>query len=711
MNVLVSCDPDLVERLFSILAESRPDLTPRVFTDGTYVGDSALAVVVGRRPPAGLLGIPVLLVRKEFLRADIETALIPAVPPAGGGQDLPPIWSAPLPGQDAEAGILVENCPIGLFLHHEWVFTYVNPAFCRIFGYTRSDLTGRAGPLDLVHPDDRVRVSRSITARMSGKQGSASLQFRGVRKDGTRICVESHATTIDSAGGRVTLGSVVDVSDRRRVEDALKRSEKLTRAVLENSPFALTVRDSEGRLLMYNRSWRQLWHLEEEDVEKIEVQSAKLSFRDRFPYLRDYMDRIERLFESGGRIQLPEQQVTTPTGGRWISQRLYSVSSSEGGVDSVVVLTEDVTERRRLESELLQAQKLEALGTLIGGIAHDFNNLLTPIAGYAEMALDRMGDDPGREELEKVLEAAGKASSMVGQLMVYGRKKLLDPRPVDLREVVTGFASMASRMLGETLVLTTSLPSSPVTVMGDGDELSQMLVNLAANSRKTIRDRGGITLRLRSDKRSRKALLSYEDDGPPMDEEAASRVFEPFFASSPKVGDAGLGIPSVQAIARRHGGDARFVPGGDGRRIFEIEIPLAAAADLEAFESRPGSGDLHGRRLLVAEDDQEVGAYIRDALVSAGCVVQLVSDGALVPPLLEKGFCPEAVIADAVMPVMGAGELRRRLSESHPELPLMVISGYPGEVDAYPGTSRLVLLEKPFTMGQLVRGVERLLGG
>lgn len=699
MNVLVACDPDLLETVLSIVAASRPGLTPRIYAEGAWHDDAVFAIVVGRRPP-GLTGMPVVLIGRDRLREDIEAVL--SIPPARGAAE----GRTGQPGP-ADAGPFMDDCPIGLFVQRDWVFTEVNTAFCRIFGYDPGELEGRLNLLDLAIPGERMALSRSLTA-VQGGRACPPLEFTALRRDGMRVPTEVRLGAVERFGGRVILGVVTDLTGRRTVEEALQRSERLTRALLDNSPFAITVRDSSFRLLAYNRAWKELWRIDDDEVMRIEAVSGGMSFSERFPHLRESIGDVEGLFRSGGRLTLPEQHVLTPSGGRWISHHFYSVPGVDGGVDSFVIMTEDVTARRMYEAELERAGRMESMGLLLGRIVHEFNNLLTPVMGYADLALSRLEGEKGRRELEKLSRAARKASSTIERLMTYGRRKPLSPRHVDLRQVVENSVRRIGSAPGRKLDLSVELPPEPVVLIGDPFELELMIESFAVHSLGSGRSEVGARLSLAADAVTGRARLTYSDDCTLMDRETVGSLFEPFSEAEPAHGGLELGLPLVQAVARRHGGDARAVPDGSGSGVLEVELPLAPQGAPPGGGEEPGGGPRRGLRVLLAEEDEDVRDFLRDVLTSAGCIVQMVVDGSQVKPLLERGFCPDAVIADSLMPVMGAEELHGLLSEEYPDLPFLVISGYPGRAEIQPWQRGMALLEMPFTAGQLLRELGRL---
>jgi PAS domain S-box-containing protein len=701
MNVLVACDPDLLGTVLSMITESRPDLTPRIYAEGAWHDDAAFAIVVGRRP-SGLAGLPVVLIGRDRLREDIEAVLrVPPSPGSSGGEGVEPVG--------AGGGPFMDDCPIGLFVQRDWVFTEVNPAFCRVFGYDPGELEGRLNLLDLAVPGERMALSRTLTAVQGGRT-CPPLEFTALRRDGVRVPAEVRLAVVERPGGRAILGSATDATARRTLEETLQRSERLTRAVLDNSPFAITVRDSSFRLLAYNRAWKELWRIDDEEVLRIEAVSGGMTFSERFPHLRESIGDVEGLFGSGGRLTLPEQHVLTPSGGRWISHHFYSVPGVDGGVDSFVIMTEDVTVRRRYEAELERAGRMESMGLLLGKIVHEFNNLLTPVMGYADLALSRLDGDGGRREVEKLSRAAGKASSTIERLMAYGRRKPLSPRHVDLRRVVEESVRRAGSSPARAPGPSVELPPEPVVVLGDPVELELMIESLAVHSPGSGRADARALLSLSADAGTGKATLTCSDGRTWIDQETAERLFEPFSEADPPQGGLGLGLPLVQAVARRHGGDARAVPDGSGSGVFEIELPLAPEGVPAEGGPEAGGSPRRGLRVLLAEDDEDVRDFMRDVLTEAGCIVQIVVDGSMVLPLLERGFCPDVVIADSLMPVTGAEELHGLLSEDYPDLPFLVISGYPGRAEVQPWQRGMALLEMPFTAGQLLEELGRLTG-
>jgi signal transduction histidine kinase len=266
--------------------------------------------------------------------------------------------------------------------------------------------------------------------------------------------------------------------------------------------------------------------------------------------------------------------------GEVIDTHVHVALDLEDGIG--VSLLEDVTERRELEGQLRQAQKMEAVGKLAGGIAHDFNNLMTAVIGYSDLILRRLdGADPTKEKVEAIRDSALRANDLTKQLLAFGRKQMLDARDVDLRDVVARMESLLRRLIGEDVVLRTEMPE-PVWVRADPTQLEQVVMNLAVNARDAMPNGGSVTIGVRAE--GDEAVLCVTDTGVGMDEAVIARIFEPFFTTKPFGQSSGLGLSTVHGIVGQSGGtiSVESEPGRGAR--FAVRLPLVAAPRLPEAE-------------------------------------------------------------------------------------------------------------------------------
>jgi PAS domain S-box-containing protein len=389
----------------------------------------------------------------------------------------------------------------------------------------------------------------------------------------------------------------------------------------------------------------------------------------------------------------------------------------------------DITGRRELESQLRQAQKMEAIGRLAGGAAHDFNNLLTVINGYTRLLLDRLPEgDPFRADLEQVHQAGNRAMELTQRLLAFSRRQVLEPRVVDPGALVTGLERMLRRLIPENIALVLHLDPRAGKVLADPGQLEQALMNLVTNARDAM-PRGG-TLTIETAERQvdaslarahpglrpgRCVVLSVSDTGEGFDDKTRSRLFEPFFTTKPRGRGTGLGLASVYGIVKQSGGYIS-AEGELGRgATFRIYLPVTerAGSEVEA-RSSPDPVPCGSETVLVVEDDAAVRALVRQVLEGCGYTILPAGSVEEARRLSETHPGPiHLLLADVVMPQEGGPELAARLALRRPDLRVLYISGYDDEAIARHGVldSGAAFLKKPFTPESLAAKVRRVLDG
>ncbi|MBM4130214.1 response regulator [bacterium] len=394
------------------------------------------------------------------------------------------------------------------------------------------------------------------------------------------------------------------------------------------------------------------------------------------------------------------------------------------------VVWRDLTERRRLEAELVQAHKMEALGRLSSGIAHDFNNLLVGIIGHAELLLTDLGDRPDQQAgAAEILKAGRRAAALVGQLLAFSRKQMLRPQTIDLSATLADLADMLRRLLGEGISVVIEPGHHPLWVRADPGQITQVALNLAANARDAVRPGGRFRLALaaaRVDERTPDlhdslspgpyVALIAEDDGEGIAPADLPRIFDPFFTTKPVGRGTGLGLATVYGIVRQSGGSIAVASApGSGTR-FSIYLPRVEPEAPKA-EPRAGGAAIRpngGEHVLLVDDEAATGRLVRVMLERAGYRVTVATGGADALEIIRRGDDRvDLLLSDIVMPGMDGVELVRRAREMSPGLPALLTSGYPAQFLA--GSAGLTpaadLLQKPFSAQELVQRVAAVLRG
>ena len=382
--------------------------------------------------------------------------------------------------------------------------------------------------------------------------------------------------------------------------------------------------------------------------------------------------------------------------------------------------------RKNLEEQLRQVQKMEAIGRLAGGIAHDFNNLLTVISGYSEIVLSTLSaEDPMRESIQAISDAGVRAASLTRQLLTFSRQRELEPRVLNLNEVVREVERMLRRLIGEDVLLTSVLDPAIHNVKIDPALFEQVLMNLAVNARDAMPTGGKLTIETCNVNWDRDyaathpqiqtgpyVMLAVTDTGSGMPPEARTRIFEPFFTTKEKGKGTGLGLSTVYGIVKQSGGYV-MVQSEEGRgTTFQIYLPRVEGV-AEKHTAPVAHAALGGTEtVLLVEDEESVRQLVRETLAAKGYRVVEAENG-------ESGMAAAArhdgkidlVITDVVMPGMGGRELVKQLAQTRPQTKVLYLSGYTEDAILSEGTieSGAAFLQKPFTLQNLSRKVREVL--
>ena len=583
--------------------------------------------------------------------------------------------------------------------------------------------------IDLIHPDERpefVARARAAAATLGPFRWEGPVVLpSGVVRD---VQVVARAQRLPD-GGAASDGLIIDITALKQATRRLEESEQRYRSLVEHNPDAVFSFDLEGHFLSANPACESVsGYAPEELLDK--------SFA---PLL--VPEDLERSFANfrmaaSGTATRYEVRLRHRTGRTvWIG--VTNVPILVGGqVVGVFGIAKDLTAQRALEERLRQAQKMEAVGQLAGGVAHDFNNLLMVIRSYGEFAAEAIPAGSGaRDDLGEVLNAAGRAQELTRQLLAFGRKQVLRPRPVDVNRKVQNVVAMLRRVIGEDITLDAVLEPSPWPVVADPGQLEQVLMNLAVNARDAM-PLGG-TLRLRTENVTLRtavpaatpgcpevpagsyAALVVEDTGVGIAPEVRAHIFEPFFTTRAVGKGTGLGLATVYGIVQQSGGyvTVESTPGVGSR--FTVLLPAAELPNETAASPEPVAPAAEGRgTILLVEDEAGVRTVVRRTLERQGYAVYEAATGAEALRVAEAsaashGGLIDLVLTDLVMPEQNGRVLGERLAERWPELPVLYMSGYTDDeiFRRGLGDTGAAFLQKPFTPEQLGRAVRRALAG
>ena len=496
---------------------------------------------------------------------------------------------------------------------------------------------------------------------------------------------------------------------RRAAEMELRRSEERYRDLVENARDVIYTHDLAGNYTSINKVAEHLIGYTREEILKMNL------FEIVAP---EYHEKARQLIDTtlaGDGETTHDLEILSKGGSRVafeVSARLIYQNGVRIGVQGIA---RDVTERKHLEAQLQQSQKLEAVGQLAGGVAHDFNNLLTVILGYSEMLLRRPNiDDPVYRSLEEIKKAGERASSLTRQLLAFSRKQVLQPKVIDLNSVVAEMLKLLLRLIGEDLELVTDLKPSPARIKADPGQIGQVLVNLAVNARDAMPRGGKLIIKTENvDVDGQPHLmLTVSDTGHGMDAETQAHVFEPFFTTKPAGEGSGLGLATVYGIVKQSGGNIWLNSEPGKGTTFRIYLPRVDDVAVEPENAGKQPIPKGTETLLLVEDEEQVRRIITEVLERQGYNVLAAINGEEALKIAQDQEIEiHLLLTDVVMPHMGGRELAEALSKSRPQLKVLYMSGYTDDAIVRHGLMEETLnfLQKPFDSVMVARKVREVL--
>ena len=600
----------------------------------------------------------------------------------------------------------------------------VNARAEKLFGYAREELLGQS--VEMLVPEGfrsqhighRVQYAADPRPRAMG----ACMDLLARKKDGSTVSVDISLGSLLAGDDMLMTAAIRDITERKRAEEALKQSYAYYLNLFDNFPAPVWRSGSDAKCDYFNRAWldftgrtmeQELGDGWAEGVHPEDLERCVKTYRDAFV--------ARRPFEMEYRLRRHDGQY------RMIIDVGRPISNLDGSFAGYLGCCYDITERKKLEAQLRQSQKMEAVGQLAGGIAHDFNNLLTVITGYCQILLTAADQgDPRREELEQIKEAGDRAASLTRQLLAFSRKQILEPKVLDLNAVVTNLDKMLQRLIGEDIALQTALAPALGCVKADPGQIEQVIMNLAVNARDAMPQGGHLTIETANADLDESyaeerfsvqpgpyVMLAVSDTGCGMDTETQAHIFEPFFTTKGQGKGTGLGLPTVYGIVKQSGGYI-WVYSEPGRgTTFKIYLPRVDA-QAEALEPRsPLQESLQGTEtILLVEDEERVRRLARTILAGHGYSVLEAPNGAEALRISEqRGGAIHLLVTDVVMPGMSGGELASRLIAKHLHMKVLFVSGYTDDAIVRHGVLQagIPFIQKPFTPSTLARKVREVL--
>jgi hypothetical protein len=636
---------------------------------------------------------------------------------------------------------LLETLPDAtIAVDRDGTMVQVNAQAQALFGYDRDELIGQK--VEMLVPENYRRQHHhhreNFAQTPKTRRMGADLDLYGRRRNGSEFPVEVSLSPVSTENGTFVLSAIRDISDRKRIAEELRRAnEELHRRtaeqlgeyrsrlalIIDSSDDAIIGKNLDGTITSWNKGAERIYGYAPEEV--IGKHISLLVPSDRPDEIPEILQKIAR----GESTEHFESARVTKDG------RLLDVSISvsplrdaKGDIIGASAIARDITAQKRAEGQLHQSQKMEAIGRLAGGVAHDFNNILGIINACTEFLRDRI--DPAGEPslyVENIQRATERGSSLTRQLLAFSRTPVIQPRILDLNERLKDISKLLRPLMGDDVEVLIVSRSPSAVVEADPGQLDQILVNLAVNARDAMPRGGKFILETRAEKfdeafaeqhqamaAGKYVLLAVSDTGNGMDEATASRIFEPFFTTKEVGKGTGLGLATVYGIVKQSAGHILVYSEPGHGTTFKIYLPsadhkigLASKPEVETVAPKR-----QGTTILLVEDDEIMRSLTRQLLQEHGYTVIEADDGKSALERVESHPGPiDLLLTDVVMRRMSGPELVERLSVSHPNLKVVFMSGYTGELIAEREVLKrgITLLEKPFSRTALLNTIHTTL--
>jgi PAS domain S-box-containing protein len=615
-----------------------------------------------------------------------------------------------------------------LWLDSEGRFFNVNDAACRLTGYTREEL------LSLSVSDVDTRISRTAWPdvwKQLQLRGAVDMESYLRRKDGNTIPISIASNLLKTDDRECSCTFLHDITERKEAERVQRENDLRFRAIynqlhlqIERMPLAYILFDADLRVIDWNPAAERIFGYLKDEVlgmgppfEKILPESARSTAEDVFRRIQMGDMKAHSVNDN---LTKDGRTITC----EWLNTPLQS---DDGRFAGVMCLAQDVTERKRLEEQFRQAQKMEAVGALAGGVAHEFNNLLQAICGYTKLAIDGLSPDEQRyQDLQLVLTSADRATVLTRQLLSFGRRQVLQRTHIDPNQAVADLLKMLRPVIGENIDVHTQLSPSVSSIYADPGQLQQVLLNLCINARDAMPRGGRLIIRSRNVSLSESfcaghrgsrpgphVLLSVADTGCGMSADVKARIFEPFFTTKELGKGTGLGLAMVYAMVEQHEGIISVYSEPNLGTAFKIYLPARDAADSTNADGPLSDTTRRGTEtILIAEDESMVRELAVRILTQAGYSVLVAGDGMEAVEIFEDNADRiSLVLLDAVMPRLTGHEAYDQIKFRKPDLPVVFCSGHDPEtrqvkllVDA-----GVQIVQKPFDSNVLLRVIREML--
>ncbi|MFL6306094.1 MAG: PAS domain S-box protein [Candidatus Sulfotelmatobacter sp.] len=622
-------------------------------------------------------------------------------------------------------------------VNQQGVVVQVNAQMEAMFGYTRQELIGQS--IEMLVPQrqrgqhhghrDKFHTQPKLRRMGSG------LELNGVRRDGSEFPVEISLSPIPTANGLIVLSAIRDISERKRIEEELRRAnaeldvrksreladyQRRLALIVDSSQDAIIGKNLDGIVTHWNKGAEEMYGYTAQEM--IGRNISTLASEEK----ADEISEILRRIRNGERVGYFESvRVTRDKRKLNMSISVSPIYDSDGKVVGASTIARNITAQKKTEEQLRQSQKMEAIGRLAGGVAHDFNNLLGIVTACSELLRRKVPDAEGLEYLENIREAAKRGAALTRQLLAFSRRQPVQRQLLDLNERLKEVRKLLGPLMGDDVdIVHLSKPGNAI-IEADPSQIDQIVLNLAVNARDAMPQGGKLILDTGVFDFDRAfaqehpgmsagsyVMLAISDNGIGMDEATRSRIFEPFFTTKETGKGTGLGLATVYGIVKQNGGHIWVYSELGHGTTFKIYLPSAEKKLIPGLEK---AEDIlpprrEGVTVLVVEDDSVMRRLSRKMLEEHGYQVVEAEDGnAALAAIASADGKIDLTLTDVVMKGMTGPDLVLKLIESYPQMKVVYMSGYTGELVTNQRGNGMRLLEKPFTRASLLQTLDRAL--
>ncbi len=615
--------------------------------------------------------------------------------------------------------------------------TFINHQGLLVSGRSRADYEVGIDFMDHVHPEDRERCEEANAAVLRGERDGAD-EYRFMRTDGSSFPVMARTTPIFRQSQAIGLrGLIFDISEREMAERALRDSEETLAGIVNALGDGVIATDADENVVRMNPAAERMtrWPYADARGKPIDEVFQVVDTASHASLLKEGERALRAAVQSPAPVEA--LLIDREDEERHIELRFSLLRDAAGGQRGSVYVFSDLTERRKLERQLLMAQRMESVGRLAGGIAHDFNNLLGAITCYADLLKKQLADsDPNREDVEAIAHATNRAADLTRQLLAFSRRQILQPRVLDLNDMVSGIDKILHRGIGEDVELKTELGEELGMIRADPGQVETVIMNLAVNARDAMVSGGNLSIKTSNVTIGEEVaaapttpttlvagdyvLLEMRDSGDGMDSNTRNRIFEPFFTTKGLGRGTGLGLSIVYGIVEQSAGTIDVDSGDEGTtfKVYFPRIPETPSSIGEGYTPAFIEREI-SETVLVVEDEDMLRNLVSRILRRKGYQVMEASHGHEAIEVCQHYEGPiDLLVTDVVMPAMSGRELARRLIGNNPSMRVLYMSGYTddslvlsGGLDSGVDGDGPPFIQKPFTPTELADEVREALDG